>query len=45
MQDLLKVQMYHIYSMLLGGRLFLAPIADKPQRALDIGTGTGNAFL
>lgn len=22
-------------------RLFLAPISDKPQRALDVGTGTG----
>lgn len=27
--------------MALGGRLFLAPIGDNPQRVLDIGTGTG----
>lgn len=25
----------------MGGKLFLAPIGDKPQRCLDIGTGTG----
>jgi ubiquinone/menaquinone biosynthesis C-methylase UbiE len=27
--------------MVLGGKLFLAPIRDNPQRVLDIGTGTG----
>jgi tRNA1(Val) A37 N6-methylase TrmN6 len=32
--------MHHIYNMLLGGRLHVAPL-DKPQRILDIGTGTG----
>jgi methylase of polypeptide subunit release factors len=32
--------MHHIYNMLLGGRLYVAPL-DRPQRILDIGTGTG----
>jgi 2-polyprenyl-3-methyl-5-hydroxy-6-metoxy-1,4-benzoquinol methylase len=32
--------MHHIYNMLLGGRLHVAPL-HKPQRILDIGTGTG----
>jgi ubiquinone/menaquinone biosynthesis C-methylase UbiE len=32
--------MHHIYSMLLEGRLHVAPL-HKPQRILDIGTGTG----
>jgi len=32
---------HHVYRMLLGGKLFLAPIAENPQRVLDIGTGTG----
>jgi ubiquinone/menaquinone biosynthesis C-methylase UbiE len=32
--------MHHIYNMLLEGRLHVAPL-DKPQRILDIGTGTG----
>ncbi|KAA8894706.1 S-adenosyl-L-methionine-dependent methyltransferase [Sphaerosporella brunnea] len=32
--------MHHIYNMLLGGRLHVAPL-EKPQRILDIGTGTG----
>ncbi|OTA86524.1 hypothetical protein M434DRAFT_399861 [Hypoxylon sp. CO27-5] len=27
--------------MLLGDKLFLAPIGDNPQRVLDLGTGTG----
>jgi methylase of polypeptide subunit release factors len=34
--------MHHIYNMLLGGKLYLAPLEeDKIQRILDIGTGTG----
>ncbi|OJJ48473.1 hypothetical protein ASPZODRAFT_62115 [Penicilliopsis zonata CBS 506.65] len=33
--------LHHIYGMILEGRLHLAPIGDKPQRVLDIGTGTG----
>ncbi|KAF4974214.1 hypothetical protein FZEAL_8852 [Fusarium zealandicum] len=32
---------HHVYSMALGGELFLAPIAENPQRVLDLGTGTG----
>jgi ubiquinone/menaquinone biosynthesis C-methylase UbiE len=32
---------HHIYSLVLGGKLHLAPLSDKPQRVLDLGTGTG----
>lgn len=32
---------HHIYRLLLGGRLHLAPIKPNPQRVLDLGTGTG----
>ncbi|KAL1970966.1 hypothetical protein VTN77DRAFT_2800 [Rasamsonia byssochlamydoides] len=32
---------HHIYLLLLGGELFLSPIDEKPQRVLDLGTGTG----
>lgn len=32
---------HHLYTLLLRGRLFLAPITDNPQRVLDVGTGTG----
>ena len=32
---------HHIYRLLLGGRLFLAPVSDNVQRVLDLGTGTG----
>jgi ubiquinone/menaquinone biosynthesis C-methylase UbiE len=31
---------HHLFGILLGGRLHLAPL-DNPQRILDIGTGTG----
>lgn len=31
---------HHIYRLLLGGKLYLAPIKE-PQRVLDLGTGTG----
>ncbi|KAL1961756.1 hypothetical protein VTN77DRAFT_1082 [Rasamsonia byssochlamydoides] len=31
---------HHIYRLLLGGELHLAPI-ENPQRVLDLGTGTG----
>ncbi|KAF8474147.1 S-adenosyl-L-methionine-dependent methyltransferase [Kalaharituber pfeilii] len=31
---------HHVWSMMLGGELYIAPI-ERPQRALDIGTGTG----
>ncbi|WAO91460.1 Hypothetical protein NCS54_00893300 [Fusarium falciforme] len=32
---------HHIYRLLIGGKLHLAPIGDSPQRVLDLGTGTG----
>ncbi|KAM0317957.1 hypothetical protein ACHAPQ_010840 [Fusarium lateritium] len=32
---------HHIYTLLLDGRLFLAPIDDQAHRVLDLGTGTG----
>ncbi|KAM6516473.1 hypothetical protein FALCPG4_014656 [Fusarium falciforme] len=32
---------HHIYSLILDGSLYLAPIGDNPQRVLDLGTGTG----
>ncbi|KAL1964156.1 hypothetical protein VTN77DRAFT_7244 [Rasamsonia byssochlamydoides] len=33
--------LHHIYRLMLGGELFLAPIGKNPQRVLDLGTGTG----
>jgi ubiquinone/menaquinone biosynthesis C-methylase UbiE len=32
--------LHHIFKLMQGGHLHAAPI-DKPQRVLDIGTGTG----
>ncbi|KAE8353477.1 S-adenosyl-L-methionine-dependent methyltransferase [Aspergillus coremiiformis] len=32
---------HHIYRLLLGGDLYLAPIKEDVQRVLDLGTGTG----
>lgn len=32
---------HHIFKLVLGGQLFLAPIQEGPLRVLDIGTGTG----
>ncbi|KPM38056.1 hypothetical protein AK830_g8526 [Neonectria ditissima] len=32
---------HHIYSLLLDGKLHLAPIGESPHRVLDLGTGTG----
>ncbi|QMW31119.1 hypothetical protein G4B84_006500 [Aspergillus flavus NRRL3357] len=32
---------HEVYRLLLSGRLYLAPIADKPQNVLYVGTGTG----
>ncbi|RYP67149.1 hypothetical protein DL769_005827 [Monosporascus sp. CRB-8-3] len=32
---------HHWLTMILGDKLFIAPIGDNPQRILDIGTGTG----
>ena len=31
----------HMFSLVLDGKLFLAPIGDHPQRILDLGCGTG----
>ncbi|KAA8913362.1 S-adenosyl-L-methionine-dependent methyltransferase [Sphaerosporella brunnea] len=37
-----RLDLHHeIFLLLLDGELHLAPIADSPQRILDIGTGTG----
>ena len=33
--------MHTLLKLALHGKLFLAPIGDKPLRILDIGTGTG----
>jgi ubiquinone/menaquinone biosynthesis C-methylase UbiE len=32
---------HHIFGLLLGGKLHLAPIEKNPQNILDVGTGTG----
>lgn len=32
---------HHVYRLLLGGPLHLAPIKNDVQRVLDLGTGTG----
>jgi methylase of polypeptide subunit release factors len=32
---------HHIFQLVLGGDLLLAPSPPNPQRILDIGTGTG----
>jgi SAM-dependent methyltransferase len=39
-QDRLDM-MHHIYNMMLGGNLYLAPLPKEIYRILDIGTGTG----
>ncbi|KAH3920380.1 hypothetical protein HBI56_069300 [Parastagonospora nodorum] len=39
-QDRLDL-LHHIFLLLLGGKLYDAPIASAPTRVLDIGTGTG----
>jgi ubiquinone/menaquinone biosynthesis C-methylase UbiE len=31
----------NMFNLVLGGKPFLAPIGDHPQRILDLGTGTG----
>ncbi|PYH88938.1 S-adenosyl-L-methionine-dependent methyltransferase [Aspergillus ellipticus CBS 707.79] len=33
--------LHHIFRLMLGGNLHLAPLVAAPQRVLDIGTGTG----
>ncbi|XMA16426.1 hypothetical protein WAI453_009217 [Rhynchosporium graminicola] len=41
-EELDRIDMSHAkYGMLLEKKLFLAPITTKPQKILDIGTGTG----
>lgn len=32
---------HHLYTLMLHGKLYLAPISENPQKVLDIGTGTG----
>jgi SAM-dependent methyltransferase len=32
---------HHLCRLMIGGRLFRAPIGGNPQRVLDLGTGTG----
>jgi SAM-dependent methyltransferase len=32
---------HHIFRLVLGGKLFCAPIGNDPRRVLDFGTGTG----
>lgn len=32
---------HHIFNIMMGGRLYMAPIGDNPRRCLDVGTGTG----
>ncbi|RDW85258.1 hypothetical protein BP6252_02848 [Coleophoma cylindrospora] len=32
---------HHIFTLILGGRSFVAPVGPNPQRILDVGTGTG----
>lgn len=32
----------HLFRLILGGRLFLAPLPQDIKRILDIGTGTGD---
>jgi SAM-dependent methyltransferase len=39
-QDRLDLN-HHVFQLVLGGRLFLAPLDRHAQRILDIGTGTG----
>ncbi|EXJ89673.1 hypothetical protein A1O3_02740 [Capronia epimyces CBS 606.96] len=33
--------LHHLFKMILGGELYLAPLPEEPQRILDVGTGTG----
>ncbi|RJE26710.1 hypothetical protein PHISCL_00941 [Aspergillus sclerotialis] len=37
--------MHHVYTLLLHGKLFLAPIPNDVKRVLDVGTGTGKWAL
>ena len=35
---------HHGTTLLIGGKLHLAPITSTPQKVLDIGTGTGQCL-
>ncbi|KAF2655659.1 S-adenosyl-L-methionine-dependent methyltransferase [Lophiostoma macrostomum CBS 122681] len=39
-QDRLDL-LHHIFLLLLGGKLYEAPLTSSPKRVLDVGTGTG----
>jgi SAM-dependent methyltransferase len=39
-QDRLDL-LHHIFTLILGGKLYDAPVSPPPNRVLDIGTGTG----
>ncbi len=36
---------HHLATLILRGKLHRAPIAENPQRVLDVGTGTGICSL
>jgi methylase of polypeptide subunit release factors len=41
-EELDRIDLKHrLYTILLGEKLFMAPIGDYPQRVLDLGTGSG----
>lgn len=46
-EELDRIDLKHrLYTILLGEKLFVAPIGDNPQRVLDLGTGSGmNPFV
>lgn len=45
-EELDRIDLKHrLYTMLLGEKLFLAPIQPNPQRILDLGTGSGKSTL
>ena len=41
-EELHRIDLKHqLYTILLGEKLFLAPVGNFPQRVLDLGTGSG----
>ena len=36
-----RLSSHRLYTLVLDGDLFLAPIGTTPKRVLDVGTGTG----